>query len=67
MVMSAGRRFRAALDAERPLQIVGAINAVSALMAKQAGFLLGGACFTRTRQHMESPLLLLPGQKMTER
>ncbi len=36
--MSAGRRFRAALDAERPLQIVGTINAVSALMAKQVGF-----------------------------
>ena len=36
--MSAGRRFRAALDAERPLQIVGTINAASALMAKQAGF-----------------------------
>ena len=36
--MSAGRRFRAALDVERPLQIVGTINAVSALMAKQAGF-----------------------------
>lgn len=36
--MSAGRRFRAALDAERPLQIVGTINAVSALMARQVGF-----------------------------
>lgn len=36
--MSAGRRFRAALDAERPLQIAGTINAVSALMAKRAGF-----------------------------
>lgn len=36
--MSAGRRFRAALDAEQPLQIVGTINAVSALLAKQVGF-----------------------------
>ena len=36
--MSAGCRFGAALDAERPLQIVGAINAISALMAKRAGF-----------------------------
>ncbi len=36
--MPAGRGFRAVLEAERPLQIVGAINAISALMAKQAGF-----------------------------
>ena len=36
--MSAGARFRAALDAERPLQIVGTINAFTALLAGQAGF-----------------------------
>ena len=36
--MSAGARFRAALEAERPLQIVGTINAYSALLAEQAGF-----------------------------
>jgi methylisocitrate lyase len=36
--MSAGARFRAALEAERPLQIVGAINAFTALLAEQAGF-----------------------------
>ena len=36
--MSAGARFRAALDAERPLQIVGAINAYTALLAERAGF-----------------------------
>lgn len=36
--MSAGARFRAALDAERPLQIVGAINAFAALLAERAGF-----------------------------
>ena len=36
--MVAGGRFKAALDAEHPLQIVGAINAISALMAKRAGF-----------------------------
>jgi methylisocitrate lyase len=36
--MSAGARFRAALDAERPLQIVGTINAFSALLAEKAGF-----------------------------
>ncbi len=34
----AGERFRAALDAERPLQIVGAINAYCALLAERAGF-----------------------------
>ncbi|MDB5331122.1 MAG: 2-methylisocitrate lyase [Phycisphaerales bacterium] len=33
-----GSRFRAALAAERPLQVVGAINAFCALMAEQAGF-----------------------------
>lgn len=36
--MSAGARFRAALEAEKPLQIVGTINAYSALLAKRAGF-----------------------------
>ena len=36
--MSAGARFRAALEAERPLQIVGTINAYSALLAEKAGF-----------------------------
>jgi methylisocitrate lyase len=38
MNTSAGARFRAALEQERPLQIVGAINAYSALLAQQAGF-----------------------------
>jgi methylisocitrate lyase len=36
--MSAGARFRAALDEERPLQIVGTINAFTALLAEEAGF-----------------------------
>ena len=36
--MSAGVRFRAALLAERPLQIVGTINAYSAMLAERAGF-----------------------------
>jgi methylisocitrate lyase len=35
---SAGARFRAALDAERPLQLVGAVNAYCALLAQRAGF-----------------------------
>lgn len=35
--MSAGARFRAALDAQRPLQIVGTINAYTALLAEKAG------------------------------
>ncbi len=35
---SAGARFRAALDAESPLQVVGTINAYSALLAQRAGF-----------------------------
>ena len=35
---SAGARLRAALEQERPLQLVGAINAYSALLAQSAGF-----------------------------
>ncbi len=35
--MSAGARFRAALAAERPLQIVGTINAFTAMLAEEAG------------------------------
>lgn len=35
---SAGARLRAALQAERPLQVAGAINAYSALLAEKAGF-----------------------------
>lgn len=35
---SPGARLRAAVDAERPLQVVGAINAYTARMAKNAGF-----------------------------
>src|SRR5271170_2654607 len=36
--VSAGRRFRAALAEEKPLQIVGVINAYSALLAEKSGF-----------------------------
>ncbi len=36
--MSAGARFRQALEDEQPLQIAGAINAYSALLAEKAGF-----------------------------
>ncbi len=36
--LSAGARFRQALAAESPLQIVGAINANHALLAKRAGY-----------------------------
>jgi methylisocitrate lyase len=35
---SAGARFRAAMDREHPLQVVGTINAYSALLAQEAGF-----------------------------
>jgi len=35
---SPGHRFRSAVDAERPLQIVGTINAYSALLAARSGF-----------------------------
>lgn len=37
-IQSAGARFRAALEAERPLQVVGAVNAYSALLAERAGY-----------------------------
>ena len=36
--MSAGDRFWQALEAEKPLQVVGTINAYSALLAEKAGF-----------------------------
>jgi methylisocitrate lyase len=35
---SAGERLRAALEAERPLQVAGTINAYAALLAARAGF-----------------------------
>ncbi|ESQ89719.1 methylisocitrate lyase [Asticcacaulis benevestitus] len=38
MMTSAGAKFRAALAAEQPLQVVGAINANHALLAKRAGY-----------------------------
>ncbi len=36
--VSAGARLRAAVEAERPLQVVGTINAYAALLAERAGF-----------------------------
>src|SRR5487761_2742160 len=36
--LSAGARLWSALDTERPLQVVGAINAYSALLAERSGF-----------------------------
>src|SRR5687767_324002 len=36
--MTAGERFREAVSQEKPLQIVGAINAYHALMAKRVGY-----------------------------
>ena len=36
--ISAGARFRAALKIEKPLQIIGAINAYHAMLATQSGF-----------------------------
>lgn len=38
MRSSAGANFRAALAAEKPLQVIGAINANHALLARRAGF-----------------------------
>lgn len=38
LINSAGLRFREAMQKEKPLQIVGAINANHALLAQQAGF-----------------------------
>lgn len=37
-VASAGARLREAVEAERPLQVVGTVNAYSALLAERAGF-----------------------------
>src|SRR6266850_4634654 len=36
--MSAGKRFREAVAQEKPLQVIGAINAYHALMAKRVGY-----------------------------
>jgi methylisocitrate lyase len=36
--MTAGERLRAAIEAERPLQMAGAVNAYFALLARRAGF-----------------------------
>jgi len=36
--LGAGARLRAAMEAERPLQIVGTVNAYAALLAQRAGF-----------------------------
>ena len=36
--MTPGQKFRIALEAEKPLQIIGAINANHALLAKRAGY-----------------------------
>jgi methylisocitrate lyase len=36
--MSAGQKFREALKQEKPLQVIGAINAYHALLAKRSGF-----------------------------
>jgi methylisocitrate lyase len=38
MTDTAGSRWRAALDAERPLQVIGTINAHHAHLARRAGF-----------------------------
>src|SRR4051795_617528 len=38
MADTAGKRMREAIESERPLQVVGTINAYSALLAQQAGF-----------------------------
>ena len=35
---SAGARFRAAIEAEKPLQVMGTINAYSAMMAERVGY-----------------------------
>jgi methylisocitrate lyase len=37
-MMTAGQRFRAAVAAEKPLQVVGAVTANAALLAEQSGF-----------------------------
>jgi methylisocitrate lyase len=38
MSLTAGQRLWAAVDSEKPLQVAGAVNAYSALLAEQAGF-----------------------------
>src|SRR5271165_3507275 len=38
MMQSAGARFRAAVKEEKPLQVIGTINAYHALLAKRTGY-----------------------------
>ena len=38
LAMSAGAKFRAAMKQERPLQVIGAINAYHARLAERSGF-----------------------------
>ena len=56
---SAGARFRAAVAAEKPLQIAGAINAYAARMAARTGFkaiyLSGGGVAVVTLYCLSSP------------
>src|SRR5947207_13512078 len=59
--VSAGARLRAAVEAERPLQVVGTVNAYAALLAERAGFralYLSGAGVAHAS--LESPDLSVP-------
>ncbi|MGH7179674.1 MAG: methylisocitrate lyase, partial [Tepidisphaeraceae bacterium] len=38
LTASPGQRLREAVEAERPLQVIGTINAYSALLAGRSGF-----------------------------
>ena len=42
---SPGERFRAALDAENPLQVAGVIHAYAAILAEKTGFAEGDVLF----------------------
>ena len=64
--MSAGKKFRDALAANQPLQIVGTINAYAAMMAKRIGhqaiYLSGGGVANASYglRKTFSPTLLRP-------
>ena len=58
--MGSGALFRQALEAERPLQIVGTINAYTALLAGKAGFRAVPNCVVRKSAYIAPGVVLMP-------
>lgn len=59
--MTPGQRFRYSMEAEKPLQIVGVVNAYTALLAQQSGF----RCLYLSGSGVAASSLALPDLGMT--